>query len=296
MRAAVGKKRAWLLYSCESLLVHRVEAGVQQRWTQSRQGRLANKGVFAMRRYLTYLVAFAAFGMFSSPNAEIINLTANLTPFGENPTAPLFGAGATSIGPPPGQLKLFTQGPTSGIVPDLTGGSRLLSTGFAQFTLDTALPVLTMTVTVSNIDFTGSQTPGINDNLTAAHIHAGVNAIPGVSAAPVVWGFFGLPFNDTINGPPSAIPGDCVPFSTGVGGTCTGTWDATEGNMTMLSAQLTNIINGLSYINFHTLQFPAGEIRGQLLAQVPEPSTLGLFGAALIGFMGLGWLRRRRRF
>ena len=52
---------------------------------------------------------------------------------------------------------------------------------------------------------------------------------------------------------------------------------------------LTNILDGLAYINFHTVQFRGGEIRGQILA--PEPATLVLLGIGAAGLMG----RRRRR-
>ena len=44
-----------------------------------------------------------------------------------------------------------------------------------------------------------------------------------------------------------------------------------------LAGQLTYILNGHAYINFDTLQFSGGEARG-MLAVVPEPSTLVLFG------------------
>ena len=82
---------------------------------------------------------------------------------------------------------------------------------------------MTMSVSVFNIDVTGSQTADPNDNLVNAHIHAGLtpNANGGFG---VVWGFIGMPFNDTIN------PGVLTPFANGVGGTFTTTWDAPEGN------------------------------------------------------------------
>lgn len=46
------------------------------------------------------------------------------------------------------------------------------------------------------------------------------------------------------------------------------------------------------YLNIHTEQFPQGEVRGQfLLADVPEPAALTVFG---LGLIGLGAWRRRR--
>ena len=172
-----------------------------------------------------------------------------------------------------------------GIVPTLVGGApRPVSFGSATFTLNDAQTAMTFNATVFNIDFTGSQTADINDNLTAAHIHAAATA--GAATFPVVWGFFGTPLND-IN------PNDVVfsPFVNGVGGTISGKWDAPEGNNgTTLAAQLPNIFAGRSYINFHTTQFGGGEIRGVLA--IPEPETYALM---LAGLGALGVVARRRR-
>ena len=55
-----------------------------------------------------------------------------------------------------------------------------------------------------------------------------------------------------------------TPFARGVGGTIFSKWDRDEGNNTTLTAQLPNILAGLSYINFHTVRLPGGEIRGQI--------------------------------
>jgi glucose/arabinose dehydrogenase len=128
--------------------------------------------------------------------------------------------------------------------------------GYAVFFLNREMTALSFQVTVTGLDFTGSQTAGTSDNLRAAHIHA--PAARGANAG-VVFGFFGAPFNDT-------KPNDVVvtPFASGVGGTITAKWDLTEGNNTTLTAQLPNILAGNSYINFHTQGIPSGEIRGQI--------------------------------
>jgi hypothetical protein len=165
------------------------------------------------------------------------------------------------------------------------GAPRPASFGTADFVLNTAQTALSFTATIFNIDFTGTQTADSNDNLVAAHIHAGPTVTP-TTNGPVVWGFFGAPFNDN-------NPNDMVftPFGTGVGGTISGKWDAPEGNNTTLAAQLANILGGNSYINFHTVQFGGGEIRGNISA-IPEPSTWAMM---ILGFAGVGFMTYRRR-
>ena len=168
------------------------------------------------------------------------------------------------------------------VVPTLsTGGPRPTSFGSATFTLNAAMDALSFTAEIFNIDVTGTQTPDTNDNLTNAHIHAGPGATPTFG---VVWGFHGSPFNNT-------MPNDAVvtPFATGVGGVFSGTWNMGEGNNTTLSAQLDNILNGRSYINFHTVQFGGGEVRGNI-AVIPEPSTLFLG----VGCVAVALLLRRK--
>jgi len=167
-----------------------------------------------------------------------------------------------------------------------TGAPRPISFGTATFVLNTAQTAMTFSATIFNIDFTGTQTTDINDNLVAAHIHAGPAVAPGVNG-PVVWGFFGTPFND--NNPNDVVN---TPFATGVGGTISGKWDAPEGNATTLTAQVANILGGHSYINFHTNQFTGGEIRGAINV-VPEPSAWMLLSAGVVILGSLGWLRRR---
>jgi len=139
-----------------------------------------------------------------------------------------------------------------------TGGFRPESFGFATFTINDAMTAMRFSATIFNIDLTGSQSADINDNLVAAHIHAAPNVTPTING-PVVWGFFGSPFND--NNPNDVV---MTPFIGAVGFTISGKWDAPEGNGTTLAAQLPNILSGHSYINFHTRQFGGGEIRGNI--------------------------------
>ena len=171
-------------------------------------------------------------------------------------------------------------------VPTTAGGQpRAASFGTASFFIDSAASFMTFTATIFNIDVTGTQTADINDNIAASHIHAGPAVTPTTNAG-VVWGFFGSPFND--NNPNDAV---VTPFTTGVGGTFSGKWDAPEGNNTTFAAQLANILAGRSYINFHTTQFGGGEIRGNIVAMVPEPESYALMLAGLAVVAGVA--RRR---
>jgi uncharacterized protein (TIGR03118 family) len=174
----------------------------------------------------------------------------------------------------PANQRLFTVSLTNSqevppTVPTLsTGGARPASSGTAKFQFNSGQTAMTFTATINNIDVTGTQTADANDNLLNAHIHAGSSVAPGVNG-PVVWGFFGAPFND--NNPNDAAN---TPFSTGVGGTFSGKWDAPEGNGTTLAAQLTNLRQGRAYINFHTTQFTGGEIRGNFPSETAFRDSL----------------------
>ena len=87
-----------------------------------------------------------------------------------------------------------------------------------------------------------------------------------------------------------------TPFASGVGFTVSGKWDLPEGQNTTFADQVGNILAGQTYMNFHTVQFGSGEVRGQILV-VPEPETylLMLAGLAGIGRDGSPAARRADR-
>jgi CHRD domain len=171
---------------------------------------------------------------------------------------------------------------TPPVNPTTDAGAPRSSFGEAILVLNDSQTALSYQIAVFGIDLTLSQTPDLNDDLRAAHIHA--PGAPGFNAG-VVFGFLGTPFNEI-------APNDLVvtPFTTGVGGIISGTWNLTEGNNTTLALQLPNLFAGLAYLNFHTVQYPGGEIRGQII-QAAEPAL-----CALIALGGVALLKRRRRW
>ena len=52
------------------------------------------------------------------------------------------------------------------------------------------------------------------------------------------------------------------------------------------------LLAGTAYLNIHTDVAPRGEIRGFL---VPEPGTMALFMAGLLGMVTIGWRRRTHK-
>src|SRR5215211_4059643 len=147
----------------------------------------------------------------------------------------------------------------------LTGSQEVPPTGSpgigsALVTLDTATNLLTL-----NVSFAGLVSPTI-----ASHIHC--CTLPGANAmvATTVPTFPGFPLGVTTG--TYLMTFDLTlastynpAFITAHGGTVAGAQ----------AALLAGLASGQTYLNIHTVQFPGGEIRGQLQVQaVPEPATL----------------------
>jgi hypothetical protein len=66
-------------------------------------------------------------------------------------------------------------------------------------------------------------------------------------------------------------------------------WSSPQvGSATLTDDQETNLLSGDWYVNVHTLDFPGGEIRGQVIVNpVPIPAAAWLFGSGLIALFGI---------
>src|SRR5438128_2527484 len=143
-------------------------------------------------------------------------------------------------------------------------------TGFATVVLDPTAQTIQINVIFS----------GLTSNDVAAHIHCCAPLGTNAGVATTVPAFPGFPLGVTSGSYSSAVfnltestiynPA----FVTLQGGTIPGAEAALIGG----------ILNGMTYLNIHTVNFQGGEIRGQLFA-TPEPSTLLLFSSGLAGLL-----------
>jgi hypothetical protein len=131
-------------------------------------------------------------------------------------------------------------------------GSPATGSGTAFF--DSTASTLTLSVS-----FSGLVAPA-----TGAHVHSAPFGVSG----PII-----------IDYTPLLLPGI---------GTTAGSFAPVA--LAVAPADVSSLLVGATYLNIHSVVFPGGEIRGQLIA-VPEPATVGLVG---LGILGLGFALRRR--
>ena len=191
---------------------------------------------------------------------------------------------------------LFTANLDGSQVAPPLGPTSSLSTGTATLTLDISTPgdpKLAYTLQLEGLDLGADPTDPADDNdVTAIHIHRGE---PGTNG-PHSLNIFGIA-GGTLRMDDSDVSVDAD------AGTVSGIWDNSDelftgdGNTKQpfdslgLSDALSDLEDGNLYFQLHSLGFPDGEIRGQIIAvpdssPIPEPSTVAFFALG-IGMLGI---------
>lgn len=145
-----------------------------------------------------------------------------------------------------------------------------LAYGFADLELDPSGTALSYNITIVGLDFGAlagqpAQTLDTGDDVTGLHLHPGARGVN----APVAFGIFD-PDQDLDDRNIAFFPGGAVSI--------TGIWEQTDSGNEPLSnfiGQLQNAAPGADvslYLNTHTQEFPAGEIRGQIVASNSDNS------------------------
>lgn len=169
-------------------------------------------------------------------------------------------------------------------------GSRFSGTASLQFQPATGGegPRLTYRLDLPGMDLDGSLTPAdFSDDVTAIHIHAGEFGGNG----PHVLNVYGFSGGQIREDDADLVVNPALSFVTGV-------WDDGDQLFTgpggarqmfdsaALSTHLQDLQSGGLYFQIHTLNFPNGELRGQIVP-VPEPGVLTLWVMAVCAVIPL---------
>jgi hypothetical protein len=146
-----------------------------------------------------------------------------------NMYANVHSTGAFAGGEIRGQLLLTTAGETQYMVGNLQASQSVATPAVVSSGVGTATVLVDKTA--SKVYVTGSFS-GLTSNITATHIHGGAAGGTGAVVVPLTFG-----------------------------GTTSGT---VSGTATIRSTFADSMINGLTYLNIHTVNYGGGEIRAQL--------------------------------
>ena len=185
----------------------------------------------------------------------------------------------------------------AGVIAAGANASTSTSSGTARFLLtwdpaDRANAMMSYELKL-DADLDGSQTPDLNDDVTAIHFHdinvcVAEGCLPGDTAGTLhVLNTFGVPRNDDAD----------MQFFPSTG-EVTGLWDASDANNLTPAPSvapgdvLDQILNGETFVMVHTREFPGGAFGGVI---VPEPTSYSLMLLGLAGGIATRRISRRRR-